>query len=143
VLAIAGLVVTLLFLGGGYRAFRRNRHSQLKQWVVWTTLCLGIAAGLFLGQVSYPVAEDTRVLGLPMPVAAFQRRNGQWLDFVSPLTPILYLVNVVAWGGVAQLVLALATRSPTPRGPSPSPTEASNPERAVQQGDEADEAREG
>ena len=118
----AGVVSVALAVFGYRKAFRAKltRPARFVMWV--TSVVLGGAAGFALG---YPLDDNTRIYGFPLPAAVFQREpNGPWLDYVGPLTmPFACLNAVVGIGVFLYAGAALLSRWAPRRGTGdPGPT---------------------
>jgi hypothetical protein len=108
-LILVGALISIAVAGLGLRRgfqSKLERPSKLLLWV--SSLVLGGGAGFSIG---YPLNEKTQIYGFPFPAAIFQREpNGQWLDYVGPLTMPFALMNAMVGAGVF-LYLALAIAS--------------------------------
>ena len=100
--AILFLVVGLAGLWRGVRA----KHTRVKRVLLWAVAFLiGGASALML---NYQLDERTRIIGFPLPAAAFQQsENGLWADFVGPLTGPFMFANAVVNTGVVLYVLSV------------------------------------
>jgi hypothetical protein len=72
----------------------------------------GLVAGVGLSFVRYMPDADTVVYGVPLPLAVFQRHDGQWLDYVGSslamlviaalnVAVVVFLTHSVAWAVLA------------------------------------------
>jgi hypothetical protein len=93
--------------------FRRRLWSSLP-WR-WAALALGILVAAYVCLTQLPYDDRYRVVGFPLPAAAFEIRTGA--DFISPLTvPILALdVLLVSSFPLSLLVLVAVFRDRTSR----------------------------
>ena len=82
----------------------------MRGWRFWLAAVVTVAMGTVAGQASYFVDENTRIVGIPFPAAAFQREDGVWLDFVGPMTGPFMLANAFAWAGLLQVALLAGLR---------------------------------
>jgi len=74
----------------------------------------GIALAAATISISYSPTSTQRIFGFPLPAAAWELRDGRWLDFVGAITPIAYLLNLLIMlllpQVVAVVVLAIRRR---------------------------------
>ena len=67
-------------------------------------LLIGSAIGLLLA-FNISRTDSEIVYGFPLPWAAWQKVNDGWLDFVSPLSPLLFIADVILGIGCVYLIL--------------------------------------
>lgn len=76
------------------RLYRAGALSGISFWVLFVA---GLVMGLPAVTMSYPVDENTLILGFPLPAAGFERHGEAWLDFVSPFTIPFLVANFIFW----------------------------------------------
>jgi hypothetical protein len=95
-LVLAEIIYGSIMLVRNVRQMKEQRNRKF---------CLLIAGVFAIGSILaigsffavYPYGENMRIVGLPIPAAAFQQRNGVWRDFVGPTTLPVMCAN--AWFG--------------------------------------------
>ena len=103
--------------GLGLRRGLQTKVARTPKVLLWaSSVVLGGAAGLSTG---YSLNQKTQVYGFPFPAAIFQQEpNGQWLDYVGPLTMPFALLNAVVGAGVfLYLTLAIVSHFAKRRRP--------------------------
>ena len=81
---------------------RKHLPSTAAYFLVRVALALaGVAAGVLCVFFRYNMSETLYGVGLPIPWAWFEYRNGAWSDFFSPLSPLAFVVNFIAGFGAA------------------------------------------
>lgn len=111
-LPIVGLVLGLALLVVGYRSSRlvwcrtaaQIRPDGLRIRIA--TILVAVATSAGVSSLKYYPDANTMVYGFPFASFIFQRRHGQWLDFVGPLTVPALLANAVV-GFLLPFVAAL------------------------------------
>ena len=102
------IAVTLILLVAGTWTFRRVHASpSIGNGVKWTLVLLSLALDLVSSCVHYSPSPDTRVNGIPIPIAIFQREGDSWVDFVwdPAMRPVVFVINLVL---VAFVIHAIA-----------------------------------
>ncbi|MHC4471768.1 MAG: hypothetical protein ACYS99_12480, partial [Planctomycetota bacterium] len=74
---------------------RNSRALRISRLLLWI---MGLVLALISVSIPWPCGSEARVLGFPVPAAVFEQftnASGEsyWLDFVSPLTLPLLLVD--------------------------------------------------
>ena len=113
---LAGLAFGIVGVVWGMVAARntfRNRGMvliapRLRAYPIVIVIGLALACGSVF--VRYPLNPDTVVYGFPFMSAIFQRQNGQWADFVGPLTFPAVVANGVFFFLVPQIALDAVIR---------------------------------
>jgi hypothetical protein len=108
-LGIVGVVWGLLAARNTFR----NREMvliapRLRAYPVVVVFGLALACGSAF--VRYPLKGDTVVYGFPFMSAIFQRHNGQWADFVGPLTFPAFVANGIFFFLAPQIALDAVIR---------------------------------
>jgi hypothetical protein len=102
-----GLAVAAIVIVAGGIMLRRNLAAlSHHRWIVWTIVGIGIVAGVPLGSMASHQDAHTQVYGIPLTVVILELHNGQWLDYLSFMTPVGFVVNTLTWAAVSQVVLA-------------------------------------
>ncbi len=100
----------------GYLALmlkRRRVPKRLRIGFVAATIAgaaLAVTAAFFTASFTYDKSDTLRILGLPFPVAFFQRDGDHWLDFVGPLSPVFWVANLLVPAMLPVIPLAIAVR---------------------------------
>jgi hypothetical protein len=118
-LPMVGLVLGLVLLIAGawavrsvWRLTRQHLHEGGRRIRVATVLA-GVAGAVLVSMIKYYPNRDTMIYGFPFVSFVFERRNGQWLDFVGPLTVPALLANASAGFVLPFVVVALHNRRRT------------------------------
>ena len=122
---VLGLLQLIVFLGlvalavWVIRRVQRHEHSRTAARVVLAVISLGLGVGACF--VRYRPRQDLLIFGLPLPLAAFQRENGNWVDFVAPPLATLFMavLNVLFVSGVVHGVGLLILRHRGVQAPAP------------------------
>jgi hypothetical protein len=107
--SLVGLVILISTLYGSYKSIsyaQRNLGSLVhpRAALLATRLLLLIVGSLFgflLTTLSLRVSASHVIVGLPFPWAVGEYSNGQWLDFVGPLSIVLWAFDLIV--GIALL----------------------------------------
>jgi hypothetical protein len=73
----------------------------------------GLACGWLLKSICiYETFDDTRFIGFPVPVMIFKKEGDRWLDYISPVSPFLFILNllVLTFGCALPVSLAVLVR---------------------------------
>ncbi|MGC4064790.1 MAG: hypothetical protein QM784_09130 [Polyangiaceae bacterium] len=89
-------------VSGSFALTSNVRHWRPIRWnrahvAILVTHFIGIALALGSLFVVYPYGPKTRIIGFPLPAAAFEKHGELWLDFSGPLTLPFSCAN--AWFG--------------------------------------------
>ena len=106
------LTVAVLLIAAEFIAARSNRRTHVESAIkgAWSVVyrwrwVMGIPFALASFLVSYPYPGNTetyRVLGFPLPAAAF---NEAGHDYVSSLTIPIFIADALIWYFVPQILL--------------------------------------
>ena len=106
------LAVAVLLIAVEFVATRSNRRAHIESAVkgAWSVVyrrrwVIGIPFALASCLVSYPYPAETetyRVLGFPLPAAAF---NEAGHDYVSILTIPIFIADALIWYFIPQIIL--------------------------------------
>ena len=92
-----------------HRNLNRIVQSGVRLWLVRFGLILvGCVVGATLASVAWSWSDTQVIMGIPIPVAAWELIDGRWLDFVSPVSFLLWILNLIIWMGVVHLPVAMA-----------------------------------
>ena len=104
----------LVVLGLGFTAFVANRRAvktaasqspiwrRAHRWRWLLMLVLGVAAVFVVYPVAGGAGQHYKVWGFPFMAAAFDSRGA---DYVSPLTPVLMVFDILVWAVLPDLFL--------------------------------------
>jgi len=110
-LIILLIIISICFLTGVLRFLWRN-HFNMKWWIFFTMLMtFGVIVGCWAGtSFEYSLNQDTRVIGLPLPLVIFIKEDGNWTDFVNaPLAQYgAATANVIAIASFVLMPLSFA-----------------------------------
>jgi len=106
---LAGLVILVGTLYGSYKSIayaQRNLSSLIHPRIALLAtrlllLIVGSLLGFLLTTLSLRVSESHVIVGFPFPWAVWEYSNGQWLDFVGPLSIVIWGFDVIV--GIALL----------------------------------------
>lgn len=82
-----------------------RKKFSVKVLIQVVLVIAGIVVGWLFTTISY-ATETQRTLGFPLPWAAFEKRNGNWIDFVGPLSIFIYFIDILS--GICCVYLAAA-----------------------------------
>ena len=83
--------------------------SGVLAWLVRLGLIVtGCVVGIGLASVTWNWSETQLIVGLPIPVAAWELEGGRWLDFVSPISLLIWILDLIIWIGFTHLPFAIA-----------------------------------
>lgn len=60
--------------------------------------------GFLIALVPWQWSETLKFIGFPIPAVAFQYIDGKWLDFVSPISILLWLFDFIIGVGFVHLI---------------------------------------
>jgi hypothetical protein len=89
------------------------RRAGVVWWVALAILLVaGGVGGVWAAMHEWQPTERLRVIGFPLAVGVWKLEGDQWIDYVSPLGPLVPLFNVVAFliASVLPLSVAYAVR---------------------------------
>ena len=103
IIFLAGLGLLIGILYGSYKSIshgQRNLGNLVNQRVALLTarvllLTLGTLFGILLTTLSVKISDHQLIVGLPFPWAVWENSNGQWHDFVSPLSIVVWMVDLI------------------------------------------------
>lgn len=104
------LISFLVFVGVLYAAYKvvRYAHSCLGEHITGTAgralvriglIAAAVVAGIFVVSLSYNFSDTQMFVGVPIPWAVWEFRDGAWQDLIG-------VVSMFAW--VADIVIAAA-----------------------------------
>ena len=113
---LAGLAILIGTLYGSYKSIsyaQRNLSSLVPtRFALLATRLLLLIVGSLLGFLlttrSLRVSDSHVIVGLPFPWAVWEYSNGQWLDFVSPLSFVVWSLDVVVGIALLHTVIVVA-----------------------------------
>jgi hypothetical protein len=85
----------------GSRALARNlremkaRADRKFSQVIKIMFAIGIVLAIGAFFIAYPYGQNLRIIGFPIPAAAFENRNGHWIAFDGPTTSLSMCVNAM------------------------------------------------
>ena len=117
ILGIAAILLNIAI----FVIHRRNRsrlgpHKRLRM-IIWF---VGLGLAIPLNHVRIQDAPDLVHFGFPIPYAFFQLINGQWLDFVGPLTIAIWIINMLLCAHLLQLPITISMVAKRSREASPA-----------------------
>jgi hypothetical protein len=70
-------------------------HARARWWfLLGGTLLAGGGFGLWCAfYAEYRTSEDTRLLSAPIPAIMLKLEDGRWVDYVSPVSPFIAVLN--------------------------------------------------
>jgi hypothetical protein len=86
-----------------------HRAGPLWGGALGLLLLTGCGTGFYLGfSFQYQVSETTILCSFPVPAAILKLEDGHWIDYISPVTPILALLNalLITFGFVLPLTVS-------------------------------------
>ena len=102
---LCGSVWSLIHVHG------RRRRAQYTPQLRWGALAGGLVLAVAVSCIAFPAGPDTRILGLPLPVAVFQRDpSGLWLDYAGPLSPVIWVLDFLIGLGIPHALAILLDR---------------------------------
>ncbi len=76
------LCMVFVLAAGQTWLFAKLWNASAHRAMVVLVLAAGLALGLCLSFVVYSVGENTKIEGLPLPIAIFSLEESGWVDFV-------------------------------------------------------------
>jgi hypothetical protein len=107
------ILVALAVIISGSVALSRNVRQMKEQrngkfyFLVMIMFAVGVVFAIGAFFIVYPYRQNLRIVGFPIPAAAFERHNGIWVDFVGPTTLPFMCAN--SWFGFVLPHLVLRT----------------------------------
>lgn len=89
---LAEIIFGSMALARNVREMKVRTERKFRQ-IIKTIFAIGIVLATAAFFVAYPYGQNVRIIGFPIPAAAFEHRNGHWIDFVSPATGPFMCVN--------------------------------------------------
>jgi hypothetical protein len=86
-----------------------HRAGVLWWFLFSTTLLAGTGFGFWCAfYTDYQPNENTRLCSAPVPAAVLKLEGGQWIDYISPVTPFIAVLNwlTVCFGSVMPVSFA-------------------------------------
>ena len=62
------------------------------------------AFGFLIALVPWQWSETTKFIGFPIPIAAWQYVDGMWMDFISPISILLWFFDFIIGIGFVHLI---------------------------------------
>ncbi len=111
VLFVVGIVGLVLGVMAARYARRQLRSAGRTYWrAQLVPLCVGAVVAALLTLCTYPVSASARIVGLPFPVAAFEKHGDVWMDFVGITSIPFFIANAAFWLLLPQLLVAWRLR---------------------------------
>lgn len=80
-------------------------------WLAHNLFAIGVPPAVAMNLIPIPLSPDARYFGVPAPYLGFERHNGRWIDFVSPLSFVIGAANLLAGPGLAALAVQVWLRA--------------------------------
>lgn len=108
------LLVLLAILFGIYKSIVAVHRSLGKAFqspkIVWLwRIVLAVAScavGVFFVVFTYNLSETKRLNGIPLPWAAWEKVNGNWIDFISPVSLVFAALDFIFGIGITHFLVA-------------------------------------
>jgi len=85
------------------RALVANAIDGHSSWLAHNLFALGILLAIVLNVIPIPLSDDARYVGFPAPYLGWERHNGHWIDFVSPVSWFIGPINLLTGLGLVSL----------------------------------------
>lgn len=69
-------------------------------------LLISAVFGFLITLVPWQWSETTKFIGFPIPIAAWQYVGGMWMDFISPISILLWFFDFIIGLGLVHLIAA-------------------------------------
>jgi hypothetical protein len=89
-----------------YSHRRLGSHVQSSRALLFSRIALIIiscAVGILFAFIVWRPSETDVFYGFPLPYAAWELRNGNWLDFATPLSPLLIAIDFIIGAALIHL----------------------------------------
>ena len=83
--------------------FYSNSFVLLSRIVLAT---VSVVSGVLIALVPWQWSETVKFLGFPIPWVAWQYVDGNWLDFISPISILVWFFDFVIGVGFFHLIVA-------------------------------------
>ena len=105
-LAVLGVPATLAILTfkTWKGALAKEHRSPRRVAIVAVSAIVALVAGFFFARFTRHT-EGGSVIGLPIPWGGFERSlsTGRRMDFISPLSPFVWLLDLIFWVGLGHV----------------------------------------
>ena len=106
-------VAVVAFLGWAVYRTAKSLYAHGAGVLWWflfgATLLVGAGFGFWCAFFTeYQLNENTRLCSAPIPGAIFKLEDGHWIDYISPVTPFIAVLNwlTVLFGSVMPVSIA-------------------------------------
>jgi hypothetical protein len=106
-LASLGLLVGGIWTSWWNWRSRSERPSSPIDIAFWPAIAVGIFLGAAFAFVTYSFGPDLKIVGFPIPAAAWERWDNKWVDFVGAITPIAMFFDFLIGLTFPQIVTAI------------------------------------
>ena len=107
-------------------------QSTSMMWLARLTLIVvACVVGVALSSLAWSWSDTQLIMGIPIPAAAWELRDGRWYDFVSPVSIVLLGLDFVIWVGILHFPIAFALYLKNRKGQMAESTERFRSDRKV------------